>query len=244
MSPIKSALNFIYQLTGRKGHINPYFLCTLLGISVVENYPLEKDGYLICSEGVKLIFVSNTITNVHRKQFIIAHEIGHFMLHREQMYCCSEISIESQQRVNSLSQEQQANEFASELLLPTDVLTMQLPSEHLSFAFISNIANKYNVSVTMAAMKAVKHSRTKEEILLCYENNTIKWYSTGNTEIRYSQIPPRCPMELDSNSNYSNLSVYWDDLFISNVSQEVFHPFGNQYLVLLAGQEWNILYDH
>ena len=46
-------------------------------------------------------------------------------------------------------------------------------------------------------------------------------------------------MELDVNSNYPSLVGYWDDLYVGAVSQEVFHPFGNQYLVLLAGNEWN-----
>ncbi len=241
MTMVELAIDFVYQIVGETNSIDPYFLCEILGISVIDNCNLEKDGYLICSDGLKLIFVSNKINNRHRKRFVIAHEIGHFLMHREQMYCCSEISANQPQRVNTSIQEQQANEFASEILLPTNDFIGRLPSGHISFALICKIANIYDVSVTMTAMKAVKNSNTEEEILLCYENNRLKWYATGNKEIYPSQVPIRCPMELDINSKYSSLVGYWDDLYVGAVSQEVFHPFGNQYLVLLAGHEWNTL---
>ena len=239
MTMIELAIDFVYQMVGKTNGIDPYFLCEILGISIIDNCNLEKDGYLICSDGLKLIFVSNKISNRHRKRFVIAHEIGHFLMHREQMYCCSEISVNQPQKVNTPIQEQQANEFASEILLPTNDLIGRLPAGHISFALICKMANIYDVSVTMTAMKAVKNSNTEEEILLCYENNRLKWYATGNREIYPSQVPIRCPMELDVNSNYPSLVGYWDDLYVGAVSQEVFHPFGNQYLVLLAGNEWN-----
>lgn len=242
MTRIELAIDFVYQIVGKISSIDPYFLCEVFGISVIDNYPLEKDGYLICSDGLKLIFVSNEISNRHRKRFVIAHEIGHFLMHREQMYCCSEISVNQPQRINTPIQEQQANEFASEILLPTNDFISRLPAGHISFALIREMANLYDVSVTMTAMKAVKNSNTEEEILLCYENNRLKWYATGNREIHPSQVPTRCPVELDVNSNYPSVIGCWDDLYVGAVAQEVFHPFGNQYLVLLAGHEWNILH--
>mgnify|MGYP005756518663 CR=1 FL=1 len=241
MTMIELAIDFVYQIVGKTNGIDPYFLCEILGISIIDNCNLEKDGYLICSDGLKLIFVSNKINNRHRKRFVIAHEIGHFLMHREQLYCCSEISVNQPQKVNTPIQEQQANEFASEILLPTNDFIGRLPAGHISFALICKMAYIYDVSVTMTAMKAVKNSNTEEEILLCYENNRLKWYATGNREIYPSQVPIRCPMELDVNSNYPSLIGYWDDLYVGAVSQEVFHPFGNQYLVLLAGHEWNTL---
>ena len=46
-------------------------------------------------------------------------------------------------------------------------------------------------------------------------------------------------MHLDSNSNYENVAIYWDDIYIGGVKQEVFRTYGEQYLVLLSGNEWN-----
>lgn len=239
MKEIEAALGFVYSLIGNRRAINSYSLCDMLGISIIGNNPLDKDGYLICSDGLKLIFVNSAITNIHRKRFVIAHEIGHFLMHTDQMYCCSDIRMNQPSKINSTSQEMQANEFASELLLPTDDLINHLPQGHLSFASIFDIASLYDVSVTMAAIKAVKNSKTENEILLCYENNRFKWYATGNNDVFYSQIPSMCPIELDNRTGCSTVYGYWDCLFNGAVSQEIFRPYGKQYLVLLAGSEWN-----
>lgn len=244
MTEIQSALEFVYSIFGEKKRIDLYLLCKIFGIIVIDNHALDKDGYLICANGLKLIFVSSMIRNTHRKRFVIAHEIGHFLMHRDQLYCCDEIRMNQPPKVNTTSQEMQANEFASELLLPTDELIAYLPNKHISFALISKLANMYDVSVTMTAIKAVKNSSTEDEILLCYENNQLKWYATGNTSVRYSRIPVRCPIELEYCSSNSRVSGYWDDLFNGYVSQEIFKPYGNQYLVLLAGEEWNTFEDY
>jgi len=92
------------------------------GIRVVLDKPLNKDGYLVCAGGQKLIFVSSKITNEHRQSFIAAHEIGHFLLHSGQLYGCSNISETKALIINSCDQESEANAFASELLLPKESL--------------------------------------------------------------------------------------------------------------------------
>ena len=65
---------------------DPYKLCAELQIDLVINKSLKKDGYLVCCNGNKMIFVSATITNKSRKKFVISHEIGHFFIHGESLY--------------------------------------------------------------------------------------------------------------------------------------------------------------
>ena len=66
---------------------SPYELCKTLGIEIITDKPIHKDGYLVCQEGYKLIFVSSKIQNFDRRKFVISHEIGHFLLHRDNLYC-------------------------------------------------------------------------------------------------------------------------------------------------------------
>lgn len=236
---VDSAVNLARQIANKETNIDPYYLCKLLGISIIDNYSLEKDGYLICSNGAKLIFASAKVKNLHRKKFIIAHEIGHFLLHQNQMYCCTDIGENSNQRINTPVQEKQANAFASELLLPMDSLVSYMPKNHISFSEISKIAGIFDVSMTMTAMKAINCSNTEEEILICYENNRLRWFVSSNSNIRSSQVPNRCPIELGKISCHSNTNGIWDNLYVGPVSQEIFNPYGNQYLVLLSGHRWN-----
>lgn len=233
------AISLVRQMACGKEKIDPFFVCKLFGIVVIDTYKLDKEGYFVCKNGYKLIFVSSNVINQHRKEFIVAHELGHYLMHGNQLYGCTNIGLVQNQQINTPMQEKEANEFASELLLPTELLKKQLPLKQLSFDVVIEIANIYDVSVTMTAIKAIQNSKSEDEILLCYEEGILKWFASTNKNIKLAQIPARCPMDLDSNSNYGNVTMFWDDIFVGSVQQEVFRTYGEQYLVLLSGNEWN-----
>lgn len=104
---VSEALSFVNQVFINKP-ISPLDVCKEFGIRVVLDKPLNKDGYLVCAGGQKLIFVSSKITNQHRQSFIAAHEIGHFLLHSGQLYGCSNISETKALIINSRDQESEA----------------------------------------------------------------------------------------------------------------------------------------
>lgn len=232
---VSEALSFVNQVFTNKP-ISPLDVCKEFGIRVVLDKPLNKDGYLVCAGGQKLIFVSSKITNEHRQSFIAAHEIGHFLLHSGQLYGCSNISETKALIINSCDQESEANAFASELLLPKESLLEFIPSRRLCFDDIRKIATFFNTSITFSALKSVQCSKTEEEILLCYDGQRLKWYSLANNAVRRSQIPSQCPLPNVMQKNTpEDISGVWDDLFSGRVHQEFFHPYGTQTLILLSG---------
>lgn len=127
------AINVVQCLMGKASHYNPFALCERIGISTITDKALQKDGYLVCSDGLKLIFVSSNIQNQHRREFVVAHEIGHFLMHQERLYCCSNVSVPLSEKVNSSCQEKEANSFATELLAPATELLPLLPNRSLCF---------------------------------------------------------------------------------------------------------------
>lgn len=71
---------------------------------------------------VPYIFVSKNIDNVGRKNFTLAHELGHFALQHylhTASFFCAENDIKEEGDVNS-EQEKEANYFASCFLLPKE----------------------------------------------------------------------------------------------------------------------------
>lgn len=230
---IRQALEFIGLLSTSPS--NPYNLCNTFGIEVIDNEPINKDGYLVCDRGCKLIFVSSNITNRHRKKFIISHELGHFLLHREKLYCCTDISEIGISQINSNCQENEANYFASEYLLPQEQLLRMLPHESIRFSDIFKIAAHFDVSATMAAMKATRLSNAEDEILLCYKGQQLKWFSSGDTGLCYKMLPQKCPVDLTRAPLEVDIGGVWDTLYEGTVHQEVFNPFEDQRLVLLSG---------
>ncbi len=232
---LSEALSFVNSIF-YEPPINITEVCNEFGIRVVFNKVLERDGYLVCAEGQKLIFISARITNEHRRNFITAHELGHYLLHRGNLYGCSDISETMTLRVNTHDQESEANAFASELLLPKRSLIESLPNQRLSFDDIRRIAATFNTSITFSALKSVQFSKTEDEILLCYDGQRLKWYSLANNAIRRSQVPLQCPIpDVMNKLNAEDVCGLWEDMYCGCVHQEFFHPFGTQTLILLSG---------
>jgi Zn-dependent peptidase ImmA (M78 family) len=98
-------IDFARQLSSTSFPTNPFSICRELGIDIIDNNLMKNDGYLIFIGGNKLIFVSSRINNRHRRKFIISHEIGHFLMHHDQLYCCSKIEEVSTTKINSSRQE-------------------------------------------------------------------------------------------------------------------------------------------
>ncbi len=232
---ITNAIDIISGFSDQRYPVNLDYICQELGIKVKKDQPLGKDGYLVCGNGKKIILVNNRITNRHRQNFVIAHELGHFLLHRSQLYSCDHISTVGSQSVNSQRQESEANAFATELLLPSMELAKYIPVGPITFSDIFNIAETFDVSVTHAAMQAVMASSSESEVLICYEQQRRKWYKTAHRYTYPRMVPNYCPVNLSFVKSETDITGAWTMLYHGSVHQEVFCPYENQYLVLLSG---------
>lgn len=114
----------IAQFNRRKLGINPEEpiknIFTLLennGIIIYEIDEIEKfDGLsFITKNGFPVIIINKKFSN-DRKRFTLAHELGHILMHNEQNYPVSEFR----------EREKEANEFASEFLMPASSIKNSL----------------------------------------------------------------------------------------------------------------------
>lgn len=229
------AIGFVRHFMGESACYNPFSLCNQLDIPVITNRELNKDGYLVCSDGQKLIFVSSKVQNKHRQKFIVAHEVGHFLMHQDQMYGCSNVSLSSNAKVNTSRQEIEANAFATELLAPIDELRALIPNNSLRLSDISVIADFFDISMSHAAIKCIQNSKAQNEALLCYNRDTLQWFVTKGSYNFRSKIPTHCPIDVSNITKSAYVKGIWDNLFEGSVYQEIFHPYRNQSLVLLSG---------
>ena len=87
----------------------------------ISSQPLQSiDGAMVRSRehpNSYVAFVNSDIRNTGRKRFTLAHEIGHFVLHREIQaeFRCTRSMLED---FRTEGIEQEANQFASQLLVP------------------------------------------------------------------------------------------------------------------------------
>lgn len=120
--------------------------------------PAILDGRLRVKEGQPLIFY-NVNTTRGRQRFTIAHEIGHAFLHTDLFVCRVAETYSRTKASRRPVAEQEADFFASELLIPLPVLDRYAPA-HLEglpeAAFqrlVTRLSRTFNVSKTAMRIK-------------------------------------------------------------------------------------------
>lgn len=96
---------------------NPFEIADQMGI-LVQKHPLGKiGGYYMIYSGIKCICINSDIDDLKMENTIMAHELGHAILHTdtEFMFFENTLFIESKY-------ERQANCFAAELLVPDNII--------------------------------------------------------------------------------------------------------------------------
>ncbi len=109
----------------------------------------SQSGYFRCVDGVCVIGV-NSQHNKRRRRFTLAHELGHFFLHKEKntLYA-DEVFFRID---NSSSIEYAANEFAARLLMPEQRISALIEQ---GFDDLSSLAEKLDVSIAAIRYRVV-----------------------------------------------------------------------------------------
>ena len=107
----------------------------------------QISGILYISGETKQILV-NMRDNDRRRNFTVAHELGHYYLHYDKN---KEDEVFVSFRGDSNPREAEANRFAAELLIPSEKLRKE--HELTLFPTISDFASKFNVSIQAMRIK-------------------------------------------------------------------------------------------
>jgi len=101
-----------------------------------------------------LVLYNSATPSEGRKRFTIAHEFGHYILHRHQqdIFECGDGDIETGDN-NERDIEAEADLFASTLLMPLDDFRRQVDGQPISFDLLGHCADRYGVSLTAAALR-------------------------------------------------------------------------------------------
>jgi len=149
----KIASQYINGKSGSKGckkhSIDVKEIAESFGIKVVEHeFSDEMSGVFIRKGDDLFIGVNKSHSNT-RKRFTIAHEIGHFLLHSEDVIHHDNINLESPSVVlyrsenNNGGGEVEANAFAAELLMPEILVDACIES---GVSSIDDLADEFDVS--------------------------------------------------------------------------------------------------
>ena len=98
-----------------------------------EELPLKgKDGEIISLKGKSMITVNNDITYESRKRFAAAHELGHHEMHQGIKPIFSDTEYDLANWFKAGPHEMEANEFASEFLMPSAIFYKECEKKKFS----------------------------------------------------------------------------------------------------------------
>ncbi|MFB9047283.1 ImmA/IrrE family metallo-endopeptidase [Sphingobium indicum] len=134
-------------------------------------YPLPKSGKWA-------ILYNPNITSAGRINFTLAHEFGHYLCHRNRNpagFECGEdrvLGIDSDATIRQI--EQEADTFASYLLMPIDDYREQVGRSEMSLDLLGHASDRYGVSSTAAAIKWLDFT-SKCAALVVATNGFVLW---------------------------------------------------------------------
>ncbi|SDD22213.1 protein of unknown function [Aquimonas voraii] len=111
-----------------------------------------------------------------RSRFTVAHELGHFVLHRalQNRFECDNRGVTSGQ-FDGRNIEREANEFASNLLMPLDLLRRFLGDQRkVTLHLLSDIARTFEVSFEALCLRFIE-ATDQRAILIHWDQGFLKY---------------------------------------------------------------------
>jgi hypothetical protein len=159
---------------------------TDLGLDLQHRDAVTYEGALLKFKGVPrgTIVLSMRIPDAGRRRFTLAHEVGHYVLpsQRDSLQPCSKRSIESWDKSLGL-QEAAANQFAAELLMPTNRLR-DVIVEPPTFEGVKAIADICGTSLTASASRLSELTSFRMATVWS-QAGRVRWYRASADFVRW-----------------------------------------------------------
>jgi len=134
--------------------------------------------------GSKAIATVRPSSSRGRERFSVAHEIGHWLIHRGKSFRCRADDLVQNYSAN-IRFEKEADEFASHLLMPTSIFRPAIKATNKpSLNDLQGIAEQFEVSMQAVSIRLATLD-TLPIIVACYTKAGLKW------SIRASHVPKR-----------------------------------------------------
>ncbi len=136
--------------------------------------PTFEGALLPMPKGGWAILYNPSITSPGRTNFTLGHELGHYLCHRRQRPEGIECGVRDVVG-GSRSIEQEADRFASYLLMPLDDFRTQVRGQTMDADLLRHCGDRYEVSLTAAALKWLE-ATDECAALVVATNGFIKWF--------------------------------------------------------------------
>ncbi len=153
-------------------HIDLGIFTAESGLHVVEGGLDTADGRIVAGQAQRgFIRVRAGINNLGRRRFIVAHELGHFHLHKRQSYTDTHRELSTYRNGNI---ETEANVFAAELLMPEFLFKPRIEGSEPSHAMLQRLATDFSTSHLATIIQFITYTR-EPCALVVSKNAVVQW---------------------------------------------------------------------
>lgn len=169
--------------------------------------------------------IYNSSSSTGRINFTIAHEFGHYLLHRKDYPKGFDCSADDMRNWDSKfgQLEHQANAFAANLLMPFDDFRKQIDVNAIpSIQDLKDCAARYGVSLTSAISRWLQYTK-RRAVLVISREDFILWARSSESALKtglYYKVKDTPPVEI------SIRSLPRQNLGFFNMPATVDHPKG------------------
>jgi Zn-dependent peptidase ImmA (M78 family) len=132
----------------------------------------DLDGCLVTDGRVGGVLINKAIEDPRRRRFTLAHEIGHFVLHKDLPVVREQVD-EVGSFFHSMN-EKQANTFAGYLLMPPHSVPEDLGKNPPSLAQVDDLAESFDVSLAAALRRIVRESHWRCALVVT-RDGIVQW---------------------------------------------------------------------
>lgn len=145
---------------------------------IVHYRSLDKCEATIVGSHKHAVVTVNSQSIPTRRRFSLAHEIGHWHFHKGRVLYCGPSDIGNPAH-DALDPERQANDFASDLILPNYLFRpLALKLKKPSLPLVREIADDFQASLTATYLKLLQNE-VFPILVVCHNKSRRRWYRSS-----------------------------------------------------------------
>jgi len=149
--------------------------------AIILYEPLSGCEANIVGRGDRAIITVDSKALRKRQRFSAGHELGHWMKDRGQIaFGCSREQMNSHWTIND--PETRANQFASDLLLPTKLFVPLAKDLPITVKSVRDLGGVFEMSLTATAIKLVRFG-SFPSMILYYEGGQRRWFIPSSQDL-------------------------------------------------------------
>lgn len=169
-----------------------------LNAMLIEEDLKNCDGKRIFGNSKAIIKINSRIQFVERKRFVTAHEIGHLILHKnmqlpDDTFENFNIIAGMEKALKYGKQELEANEFASELLMPEKLFLKEAKGKPFSPLLIKQLAERFKTSLTATVFRYLQFDLHPICIVFTENGKVKNWDKSDELKVwvnDYTRLSP------------------------------------------------------